>query len=103
MSAELAAAEDRLAGLEAEAILVRMRVREAADRGDTDATIALYRRIPELRLELLATRHTVARLVRKTTRQYGENHGLNTCEHLLDVELATLGIEPERAMRNVFG
>jgi hypothetical protein len=97
------AAEDRLAALEAEATLLRMRIRDAADTGDLDAVIALYRRIPELRLELAATRHTVARLVRQTTRQYGENTAINRAEHLLDVELATLGIEPERAMRNVFG
>jgi hypothetical protein len=95
--------EDKLGHLEAEATLLRMRIRDAADAGNLDAVIALYRRIPELRLELLATRHTVARLTRKQTRQYGENHGLNTCEHRLDIELATLGIEPERAMRNIFG
>jgi hypothetical protein len=103
MSAELAAAEDRLAGLEAEATLARMRIREAADRGDTDATIALYRRIGELRLELLAVRHVIARRSRREQRSYGENPGLAAVEHRLDIELATLGVQPDEAMRRVFG
>jgi hypothetical protein len=103
VSAELAAAEDKLASLEAEATLLRMRIREAADLGDTDATIALYRRVGELRLELLAARHVIARRSRQEQRSYGENPGLNTAEHLLDVELARLGVPQDQTMRSVFG
>ena len=97
------AAEDRLAELEAEATLLRMRIRTAADADNVDETIRLYRRVGELRLELLAARHAVARVARLATRQYGSNPGLETAEHLLDVELARLGIPQDQAMRNVFG
>jgi hypothetical protein len=99
----VSAADDRLAELEAQAVLLRSRIRAAADAGNVDEVERLYLTIPQLRLRLLAARHTLARVTRKTTKQYGENHGLNTCEHLLDIELATLGITPEQAMRNVFG
>jgi hypothetical protein len=103
MSAELAAAEDRLLGLEAEAVHLRHRIREAADRGDTDATIALYQRIPELRLALLAARHVIARRSRREQRSYGQSPGMDRAEHLLDVELATLGVQTDESMRRVFG
>jgi hypothetical protein len=99
----VSAAEDRLAELEAEAVHLRHRIREAADADNVDETIRLYRRVGELRLELLACRHTVARVARKATRQYGSNPGLETAEHLLDVELARLGVQQDATMRRVFG
>jgi hypothetical protein len=97
------AAEDRLGALEAEATLLRMRIRGAADAGNVDETVRLYRRVGELRLELLAVRHVVARVARREHRHYGENTALNTAEHLLDIELARLGVEPDPAIRRVFG
>ena len=103
MSAELDAATDRQGSLEAEAVLLKGRIRTAADAGDLDETVRLYRRIGELRLELLAVRHVVARLTRHETRQYGYNSALTAAEHLLDVELATLGVQPDPGMRQVFG
>jgi hypothetical protein len=103
VSAELAAAEDRLASLEAEAHLVRMRVRTAADAGDLDETIRLYHRIASLRRELLAARHVVVRLTRREHRHRGEATALNTAEHLLDIELARLGVEPDPALKRIFG
>jgi hypothetical protein len=99
----MSAAEDRLAELEAEATLLRSRIRTAADADNVDETIRLYHRIGSLRVELLAARHTVARVARQATRQYGSNPGLDTAEHLLDVELARLGIPQDQAMRRIFG
>ena len=103
VSAELAAAEDRLAGLEAEAVLLKGRIRTAADAGNVDAVTKLYRHIPELRLDLLAARMTVARATRRERRQGGENTDLNRYEHTLAELLATLGVEPDLALRRAFG
>jgi hypothetical protein len=96
-------AEDRLATLEAEAMMLKNRIRTLADAGELDAVTALYRRIPELRLELLAARYVVARMVRRERRSYGENTTLNRAEHALAVELATLGVEIDPALRGVLG
>jgi hypothetical protein len=103
MSAELAAAEDRLLGLEAEATLLKGRIRTAADNGNLDAVTEHYRRIDTLRLDLLAARHTVVRLTRKEHRHHGEATALNVCEHHLAIELARLGIQPDPAMQRIFG
>lgn len=98
-----AEAQDHLATLEAEATLLRSRIRTLADAGELVEVTRLYRRIGELRLELLAARHVVDRVVRRTTRQYGQNTALDTGEHLLSVELAALGVEPDQAVRRLLG
>jgi hypothetical protein len=98
-----AEAQDHLATLEAEATLLRSRIRTLADAGELVEVTRLYGRIGELRLELLAARHVVARVMRQTTRQYGQNTALDTAEHLLSVELAALGVEPDQAVRRLLG
>jgi hypothetical protein len=103
MSAELAAAEDRLVGLQAEATLLRGRIRSSADAGDLAAVTEHYRRIPSLRLDLQAARMTVARLTRQEHRVYGENTELNRCEHTLAELLASLGVEPDPGLKRIFG
>ena len=100
----MTAADDRLAALEAEATLMLSRIRTACDTNNLDETIRLYRRIPELRLELLACRHLIARQGRITSRQYGgSNPGLESAELKLAELLALLGVEMEPGMRRVFG
>lgn len=103
MSAELAAAEDRLAGLEAEATLLKGRIRRDADAGNLDAVTEHYQRIDTLRLDLLAARYTVVRLTRKEHRHHGEATALNTVEHHLAIELARLGVEPDPGLKRIFG
>jgi hypothetical protein len=97
------AAEDRLGELEAEVILLKGRIRAAADAGNIDETVRLYRRIGELQEELLAVRHVVARTVWREHRHHGESTALNTAEHLLAVELARLGVEPDPGLKRIFG
>jgi hypothetical protein len=96
-------AQEHLEALEAEATLLLGRIRTLADAGELDAVIALYRRIPELRLELLATRHVTARLARKAQRTYGSSPDLERAEHRLAELLATLGVEVEPGLRRIFG
>jgi hypothetical protein len=98
-----AEASQHLAGLESEAILLRGRIRTAADAGDLDETVRLYERAGTLRRELLATRHVVARVTRQEHRHGGPSSALETAEHLLDVELARLGVEPDPGLKRVFG
>lgn len=96
-------AETRLAELEAEAVLLKQRIREAADAGNLPEVERLYCSIPELRLRLLAARYTVARITRRITKQYGFNSALTEAEHHLAVELATLGTPIPPEFRSVLG
>ena len=95
--------EDRLADLEAEARLLKGRIRERADTGEVLEVEALYRRIPQLRLELEAARYVVARVTRKQQRHFGHNSALDTAEHHLAVELATLNVPIPDELRGVLG
>jgi hypothetical protein len=99
----VSAAEDHLGALEAEAMMLRSRIRTLADAGELDDVMRLYRRIPELRLELLAARHVVARTNRRERRYYGENPELNRAEHALAIELNSLGVETPPELRQVLG
>lgn len=99
----MSASEDRLATLEAEAMLLKGRIRTLADAGELDDVMVLYRRIPVLRLELEAARYVVARTNRRLQRNYGENTYLNRAEHALAIELNTLGVEIDPALRGVLG
>jgi hypothetical protein len=96
-------AQERLEALEAEAVLLLGRIRTLADAGELDGVIALYRRIPELRLELAATRHVTARLARKAQRTYGSSPDLERAEHRLAELLATLNVPVDPALARVFG